>query len=43
MAKVEHILGGFSRTIQVEMERTAWIINGTENTLRADTSNETPF
>lgn len=43
MAKGEHILGVFFRTMQIEMERTALIINRAENTLTADMSSETPF
>lgn len=43
MVKGEHILGGCSKTTQIEIEHTALIINRAENTLTADTSNETPF
>lgn len=43
MAKGEHILGGCSRTTQIEIEHTALIIHREENTLTADMSSETPF
>lgn len=38
----EHILDGYSRTTQSKMECAALIINRAENSLRAETSHETP-